>query len=261
MRSAGTFLGLFFLLAGLPVQAQHSGHSGSHRGFHGGSRGHGSLHAGFGGHRFHSVRRGGAHAFAGHRSPHHAFFRHDNFGHHGFGLGFPVFGLGFDAHHFSVLRRHHVFPHHVFVSSFFSPFTSATSSTVVVVSPVIPVQVPISVPLGVPVRIGGTTLGRSFAPSAQVLVGTPRAEQRLKVVQPGLPTDQPVSPRLTVLVFKDHTILGVTDYWLEGSEFHYVTSYGAHNAVPLEEIDVEMTAQLNRERGVEFVLHPRSQNQ
>ncbi len=92
-------------------------------------------------------------------------------------------------------------------------------------------------------------------------MGTPRAEQRLKVVQPGLPTDQPVSPRLTVLVFKDHTILGVTDYWLEGSEFHYVTSYGAHNAVPLEEIDVEMTAKINRERGVEFVLHPRSQNQ
>ena len=89
----------------------------------------------------------------------------------------------------------------------------------------------------------------------------PRAEQRLTVVQPGLPTGQPVSLRLTVLVFKDHTILGVTDYWLEGSEFHYVTSYGAHNAVPLEEIDVEMTAQLNRERGVEFVLRPRSQNQ
>ncbi|MFQ5926956.1 MAG: hypothetical protein ACE5MH_05930, partial [Terriglobia bacterium] len=85
---------------------------------------------------------------------------------------------------------------------------------------------------------------------------TPRAEERLRVVPPGLRGEPPPPPRFTLLVFKNHSIYAATDYWLEGGQLHYVTSYGAQNAVPFEQIDLEMTVQLNWERGVEFTLRP-----
>lgn len=63
---------------------------------------------------------------------------------------------------------------------------------------------------------------------------------------------------LTLLVFRDHSIQAVTDYWLEDGQLHYVTSDGARHMVPLDELDVDMSVQLNRERGVGFVLRPKA---
>ncbi len=65
------------------------------------------------------------------------------------------------------------------------------------------------------------------------------------------------SSRLTLLVFKDNSISAVTDYWLEDGQFHYTTSSGEETAVPLERVDLEMTAYLNWQRGVKFVLRPK----
>jgi len=69
---------------------------------------------------------------------------------------------------------------------------------------------------------------------------------------------QPAAPaKLAVLVLKDGWTYEVTDYWVENGQLRYVTSYGGENAVPLEAIDFDQTAQQNWERGVEFVLRPK----
>lgn len=61
--------------------------------------------------------------------------------------------------------------------------------------------------------------------------------------------------RPTVLIaFKDHTIYAAFTYWLEGETLHYVTTHGTHNQVSLGLIDRELTARLNRERGLDFRL-------
>lgn len=66
-----------------------------------------------------------------------------------------------------------------------------------------------------------------------------------------------LSPGLTFLVFKDNSIWAVTDYWLEEGQLHYLASGVGETAVPLERIDLEMTARLNWERGTKFVLRPK----
>ena len=47
---------------------------------------------------------------------------------------------------------------------------------------------------------------------------------------------------------------GLTRYWLEGTELHYVTTYGGENSVPLVRIDLAKTLQLNDARGTRFDL-------
>ena len=69
-------------------------------------------------------------------------------------------------------------------------------------------------------------------------------------------TVQPAVKPLTLLAFKDHTILAVTDYWLEGDMLYYQTSYGLQNSIPLDRLDLPLTEQLNRDRNVLFVLEP-----
>jgi quercetin dioxygenase-like cupin family protein len=79
-------------------------------------------------------------------------------------------------------------------------------------------------------------------------------ELKPKVVaaQPGR-----LSSQLTLLVFKDNSISAVTDYWLEDGQLHYKSFAGAESAVPLERVDLDMTAYLNWQRGAKFVLRPK----
>lgn len=73
----------------------------------------------------------------------------------------------------------------------------------------------------------------------------------------GTATPARMSSRLTLLVFKDNSISAVTNYWLEGGQLHYTTSYSGETAVPLERVDLEMTALFNWERGTKFALRSR----
>lgn len=68
----------------------------------------------------------------------------------------------------------------------------------------------------------------------------------------GLKVERPV----TLLQLRDGSMYGLTDYWVEGSELHYMTTYGGQGSVPFERIDFEKTVQLNADRGVQFVLRP-----
>jgi hypothetical protein len=51
---------------------------------------------------------------------------------------------------------------------------------------------------------------------------------------------------------------GLTAYWVDGGELHYVTTYGGANAIALERIDLEKTVELNASHGHAFVLEERS---
>ena len=76
--------------------------------------------------------------------------------------------------------------------------------------------------------------------------------------QPQQPTAAPPAARpVTLLAFKDHTILIVTDYWLEGDMLVYETTPGVRTSVPLDRLDFALTQQLNRERNVRLVLETR----
>jgi hypothetical protein len=59
----------------------------------------------------------------------------------------------------------------------------------------------------------------------------------------------------TVLVYlKDGTMFTATDYWLSGSEFHYVVSYGREGAIDIGQLDWQRTANENAKRGIHFSM-------
>ena len=65
-----------------------------------------------------------------------------------------------------------------------------------------------------------------------------------------LPSD--VGQPVVLLQLLDGPMYGLKHYWLEGTELHYVTTYGGENSVPLVRIDFAKTIQLNAERGIRF---------
>jgi hypothetical protein len=68
-----------------------------------------------------------------------------------------------------------------------------------------------------------------------------------------------VDPKpVTLLVFKNHSIYAVTDYWLEDGRIHYVTSYGAQDSASTDQLDLDFTRKLNDERSVKFELKPKA---
>jgi hypothetical protein len=62
---------------------------------------------------------------------------------------------------------------------------------------------------------------------------------------------------VTLLQLRDGSMYGLTEYWVEGDELHYFTTYGGEDSVPLGHIDFEKTIKLNADRGVDFVLRPK----
>ena len=75
--------------------------------------------------------------------------------------------------------------------------------------------------------------------------------------EPQLDTSpRPKTRPVTLLAFKDQTIVAVTDYWLKGEEIHYKRA-DTEVGIPIEQLDFEMTQRLNQERNVPFTLESR----
>ncbi len=180
----------------------------------------------------------------------------------GFGLvpvvreRFPVFGLGFDAHHFRVTHRRHGFGFgrgrfkgRRFFRTGFIPIVSSS----VVVAPQIIVEVPVLVvEAGQDASTEEESASRSAFPA---VAGLPfNWNERLQVAEPGLRPQPTPLPQLTLLVLKDSSIFAATDYWLEDGRLFYLSSTGAVSSVVLGDLDWPMTTRLNAERGVRFVL-------
>jgi hypothetical protein len=65
------------------------------------------------------------------------------------------------------------------------------------------------------------------------------------------------SKTVTVLYLKNGYSVGVTDYYLERGDLHYMTTYGGEDSVPIGQVDLQRTVNENASMGVAFVLHPR----
>jgi hypothetical protein len=57
-----------------------------------------------------------------------------------------------------------------------------------------------------------------------------------------------------LIALRNYSIYTATEHWLEGDTLHYVTHYGVHNQASLDQVDLELTERLNRERGLDFRL-------
>jgi hypothetical protein len=76
--------------------------------------------------------------------------------------------------------------------------------------------------------------------------------------QPAAPSAAPPGFKtITLLAFKDHSVVAVMDYWLEGDQVCYDTGSGLRTCIPLDRLDLPLSQQLNRERNVRFVLEAR----
>ena len=67
-----------------------------------------------------------------------------------------------------------------------------------------------------------------------------------------------VEEPIALLQLLDGSMYGLSRYWVEGTNLHYVTDYGGENKIPLERIDFARTAELNAERGLQFDLTKKS---
>jgi hypothetical protein len=57
-----------------------------------------------------------------------------------------------------------------------------------------------------------------------------------------------------LLALNDGSIRAARDYWLEDDTLRYLTRDGKSASVPLSELDLSFTLQLNRERSLDFRL-------
>ncbi|HUQ94719.1 MAG TPA: hypothetical protein VM120_23765 [Bryobacteraceae bacterium] len=90
---------------------------------------------------------------------------------------------------------------------------------------------------------------------AQARVNPPR--QQPAAPRPAHPvevTDSASRPTLTLLAFKDSSVVSSIAYWVQGEQLHYVTKTYVKRVVPLSSLDKATSAQLNRERNVEFLI-------
>jgi hypothetical protein len=72
---------------------------------------------------------------------------------------------------------------------------------------------------------------------------------------PGLLPEMPSNgPPIYLIATKGHVIRAAAAYWVEGSILHYVTLDHEARTVPLEDVDRALSAQLNRERRVQWSL-------
>jgi hypothetical protein len=120
-----------------------------------------------------------------------------------------------------------------------------------------PPSVSSSTPNGVfpRLRYGGASI-----PAAEVerpLINLPLEVERTIVSEASQPIERPWrAPRPTLLILKHGQGQVATTYWIEAGHLVYVRSDGTRQALPLDDLDLQLTVQLNRERGVPFVLSP-----
>ena len=87
----------------------------------------------------------------------------------------------------------------------------------------------------------------------------PASVEKTSVSELNRPTERPWrAPRPTLLILKDGRGYVVTNYWIEAGQLVYVASDGTRQALPPDELDFQMTVRLNWERGVPFVLRPKT---
>lgn len=83
-----------------------------------------------------------------------------------------------------------------------------------------------------------------------------------------VPEEQPPSANTSTatqlivdLVLKDGTVFGVTTYWLLNDRLFYITTYQIQSSIPIDQLDLQKTVDMNYKRGVAFTLTPQPPDQ
>ena len=100
----------------------------------------------------------------------------------------------------------------------------------------------------------GDSLSNVDQPEDQTNNASGAADQRSTPAASSKHGAEPNHP-ITLLQLKNGWMYALSEYWVEGDNLRYVTSYGGKNSVPLDLIDFSTTIRLNSERGVELSLH------
>ena len=106
--------------------------------------------------------------------------------------------------------------------------------------------------------------GEERAPAKSKVYEVRPAEQESAVEPPVEPDSSSAEERapgaepiLYLIAIQNGNIYTSTEHWIESDALHYITRGGAHNLVSIEDVDMELTARLNRERGLAFVIEVR----
>ena len=76
--------------------------------------------------------------------------------------------------------------------------------------------------------------------------------RRYQTRPPPVPTE-PVQPQ-ALLVFKDRSVYSVAEYWKTGDQLCFLNSYGVGKCVPVDQLDLAFTKELNQGRNLKFEL-------
>ncbi len=98
------------------------------------------------------------------------------------------------------------------------------------------------------------------APTAS---GEPPAEpgvESIEMIRGGEVADGATGDGLYLIAFKNESVVISQRHWLNGDTFHYVTPSGQLHQRKLAEVDLDLTAKLNWERGVIFELEVLPEN-
>lgn len=67
---------------------------------------------------------------------------------------------------------------------------------------------------------------------------------------------QALNGPLVELVLTDQTVFPVKSYWLQDNKLYYITTYNIKTSIPLSDLDLQKTVDMNYKRGVTFTLTP-----
>jgi hypothetical protein len=83
------------------------------------------------------------------------------------------------------------------------------------------------------------------------------------VPPPGEAEASPAQPQQPVvkLVLKDGTIFGVYSYWAQNNQLYYITTYNIKTSIPLDDLDLQKTVDLNAKLGTTFTLSSKPPDQ
>jgi hypothetical protein len=95
-------------------------------------------------------------------------------------------------------------------------------------------------------------------------VGPGRTDERNAVETEPVETGEPLAEPAQggdfhLIALQGGLIYASREHWLLGNTLHFVTLQGGHYVVSLAEVDLDLSVQLNRERGLKFVLEVREQ--
>ena len=89
---------------------------------------------------------------------------------------------------------------------------------------------------------------------------TPQDPSSVEVLSGSESETGEVKEALYLLARKDETIVTSQRHWISGNTLHYITPKGLRRRILIENLDLDLTARLNRERGLPFTLEVLPEN-